>query len=89
MGCFLGGVHDRSPELLCPLHIGLPLPSTSRELKTDPKQLAEQCLLRSHPLRDRQTPGEAVWDSSMPSRRHTVGAASAQAGTLQVPFLTT
>lgn len=50
MGCFLGGVHDRSPELLCPLHIGLPLPSTSRELETDPKQLAEQCLLRSHPL---------------------------------------
>ena len=36
VGRFLGGVHDRSPKLLCPFHIWLPLPRTSRELKTDP-----------------------------------------------------
>lgn len=42
MGCFLGGVHDSSPKLLCPFHIWLPLPSTSRESKTDARPRALQ-----------------------------------------------
>lgn len=54
MGCFFGGVHDRSPELLCPFHIGLPLPSTSRELKTDPDNGLDGARLPSQPLAGRQ-----------------------------------
>ena len=40
MGCFLGGVHDSTPVLLCPFHIWLPLPSTPGEVMTNPRQKA-------------------------------------------------
>lgn len=50
MGCFLGGVHHSSPKLLCPFHIWLPLPSTSRELKTDPRHRASTVRASSDPI---------------------------------------
>lgn len=57
MGCFLGGVHDRSPKLLCPLHIWLPLPGTSEELNTQGRTVLGSC---SQSLRGTD-PGKVSW----------------------------
>lgn len=63
MGCLLGGVHDRSPKLLGPLHIWLPLPGTSREVKAQ----AEQCGFLLPPPRG--PAGEEAWAPGVPSRQ--------------------
>lgn len=60
MGCFLGRVHDSSPKLLCPFHIWLPLPSTSRESKTDARPRALALGAPSHSLSGEQTLGRAI-----------------------------
>lgn len=90
MGCFFGGVHDSSPKLFCPFHIWLPLPSTSRELKTNPRHRASTVLGSSVPTHSQVGPGKGASNSPRPSHWHTVSVALAeQAQTPDIPFLLT
>lgn len=72
MGCFFGGVHDSSPKLLCPLHIWLPLPSTSVELKTDPRHRASTVVGFCAPVHSLVDPGKGPAHTPMPNHWHTV-----------------